>query len=66
MEIEEVIKRECCTKNDLKAYQGKLKDPEIGKRCKPVFCIHCVQIWLHVREMGPAGSMEPSIKKIAI
>lgn len=56
MKITETIERECCAPGDLKQYQGLMKCP--GHRPKFRFCTYCGQLWMLVREMGPAGSME--------
>ncbi len=70
MKIKEEIERECCQHQDLKPYRGLVNEGKPGsiipKAHRPVFCIHCGQIWIHTREMGPAGSMDPSMEKIEI
>ncbi|MFX0142052.1 MAG: hypothetical protein ACFFDN_50915 [Candidatus Hodarchaeota archaeon] len=66
IKIEETIKRQCCTQKDLKEYKGKYDKIIWGDRAKISFCIYCGQVWLHDREMGPAGSMEPCLTKLVI
>lgn len=64
MKISETIERECCQTRDLRKYQGLVDT--IVKTFKPEFCIHCGQIWIHDREMGPGGSYEPNFRKIIV
>lgn len=70
MQISETIERECCQRQDLKPYKGLVdetgEDYIMIKTHKPVFCKYCGQVWTHTKEMGPAGSMDPSMEKVVI
>jgi hypothetical protein len=62
MIIKETIERECCDfRKDLKfssVYSSK------GKKLQ--FCVHCGQLWVWVRQMDPAGSMEDTLEKVEL
>jgi len=64
MKITETVDRECCQRQDMKPYNGKI-GAEV-KRFRPRFCVHCGQVWIVDSEMGPAGSNEPVDKKVTI
>lgn len=69
MKITETIERECCAPKDLKPYKGKLfvESLSAGMTSKRLsFCVHCGQIWVEARQMGPAGDTEYHLEKVEI
>jgi hypothetical protein len=64
MKIKETIERQCCQSQDLRKYCGERE--LLVDRFDPIFCIYCGQIWVHDKEMGPAGSYDPCLKKVRI
>lgn len=64
MKIKETIERECCTRVDLRPYQGKQSgDP---KRRKLQFCLHCGQIHEWDTQRDAAGGTESILIPIQI
>ena len=64
MKITETIERECCQQKDMRPYRGKLSP--LLKVNKPLFCVHCGQVWIHVSQMDPAGGTETVLEALEI
>lgn len=62
MKIKITEERDCCQSQDLLPYNGRKNNADDHF----LFCKHCGQIWLKTKEMGPAGSMEPSLERVII
>ena len=50
MKITETIERECCQPQDMRPYKGDCTDKNWMRNIKPLFCIHCGQIWERVKD----------------